>query len=495
VAWNDGLAGPALDFAGSDAARLRALAGPGTGTTTALLRRIARLLEQDVQPEEIFVVTFARTAAEDLKQALAQLGEDINVTARTLHSFCFSVLSREGVLEITGRVPRILLTFERDHLLKDLQGNFPAQFGERAKLTRAFEAAWARRQVEEPGQPVEGLDQEFQNALLESLRWHQAMLIGEVVPLALSYLRNNPDAEERSKFSYVLVDEYQDLNKAEQTVVDLLCDHAELTVIGDDDQSIYGFKWANPEGIRTFPALHPGTQDVEFTECRRCPQRVVRMAQALIERNAGRVRGALQPRPGNAAGEIHHVQWSSLETEAEGIADFLADQIAGGVNPGKCLVLANSRRVGYAIRDAVRARGIEIRSYFREEAVESGTAQERLTLLTLLANPDDRVALRCALAFGSTTRREGPYRRLLAEVYARGSSVRRVLEEIDAGNVKLPHTATALERWREVNAHVQELEPVRDNLPALVDALFPAAGEGEEDGLRDHPSHRDDGSS
>lgn len=187
------------------------------------------------------------------------------------------------------------------------------------------------------------------------------MLIGEVVPLALSYLRNNPDTEERSKFSYVLVDEYQDLNKAEQTVVDLLCDQAELSVIGDDDQSIYGFKWANPEGIRTFPDSHPGTQDVQFTQCRRCPQRVVRMAQALIERNPGRLRGALEPRPENAAGDLHHVQWSSLEAEAEGVASVLAAQIANGVIPGKCLVLANSPRVGCAIRDAVRARGIEIR--------------------------------------------------------------------------------------------------------------------------------------
>jgi DNA helicase II / ATP-dependent DNA helicase PcrA len=62
---------------------------------------------------EIFVVRFTRTAAEDLKQALAELGEDIDVTARTLHSFCFSVLSREGVFDIAGRVSRILLTFKR----------------------------------------------------------------------------------------------------------------------------------------------------------------------------------------------------------------------------------------------------------------------------------------------------------------------------------------------------------------------------------------------
>jgi superfamily I DNA/RNA helicase len=481
MAWNDDLHGPSLEFAGHPAARVRALAGPGTGKTTALLRRIARILEEGAQPREIFVVTFARTAAEDLKAALQRLGDNIEVTARTLHSYCFSTLASEGVLAITGRTPRILLEFERDHLLKDLVGPFPPQFTERLKLTQSFEAAWAREQTERPGEPVEGLDQAFQDALLDSLRWHRCMLIGEVVPSALNYLRTNPEAPERTTYSYVLVDEYQDLNKAEQTVVDLLCDQADLAVIGDDDQSIYGFKWANPEGIRTFPATHEGTADVQFTECRRCPRSVVRMAQTLIERNPGRARGPLQPRADNCEGEVHHIQWTSLEAEAEGIASFLQQQIQAGVNPGRCLVLTNSRRIGYGIRNAVRQRGIEIRSFFREEAVETEAAQEKLTLLTLLASPDDRVSLRCGLAFDSTTRREGPYRRVLATARADGSSVGRVLERMQAEELDLPHCAGLVERWQHLNAQLDELRPLADHLPTLADALFPAAGAGEED--------------
>jgi hypothetical protein len=82
---------------------------------------------------------------------------------------------------------------------------------DRRNLLLAFEAAWARRQTENPGEPVEGLDQAFQDALLRSLRWHRAMLVGEVVPVALSYLSNNPNADERTAFDHVLVDEYQDL--------------------------------------------------------------------------------------------------------------------------------------------------------------------------------------------------------------------------------------------------------------------------------------------
>jgi DNA helicase-2/ATP-dependent DNA helicase PcrA len=86
-------------------------------------------------------------------------------------------------------------------------------------------------------------------------------LIGEIIPELYRYLRNNPAAPEPSMYDHVLVDEYQDLNKAEQAVVDLLCGTASLCIVGDDDQSLYGFKHAHPEGIRTFPQTHAGTTD------------------------------------------------------------------------------------------------------------------------------------------------------------------------------------------------------------------------------------------
>ena len=83
------------------------------------------------------------------------------------------------------------------------------------------------------------------------------------------------------------------------------------------------------------------------------------------------------------------MQWKSIDEEADGIAIFIRRQVQEGINPGLCLVLANSRKIGYAIRDAVQSREIEIRSFFLEQPVEKEEAQERLTLLTLLATPDD----------------------------------------------------------------------------------------------------------
>ena len=283
------------------------MAGPGTGKTYALIRRIARLLEEGVDPNRILVLTFARTAAQDLVRALAKLGEQgyADVGARTLHSYCFSLLGRSGVLMATGRNPRILMDFEKDAALWDLTGPFGG-IRERRKLAEAFEAAWARRQTDLPGDPVEGLDQRFQDALRAWLRWHRGMLVGELVPEALAYLRQNAQSPELSAYEHLLVDEYQDLNRAEQELIDLLASSGALAVIGDDDQSIYSFKWANPEGIREFPAEHPGTEDVRLEECRRCPQAVVQLAKALLDRDTTRPGDhGLEIYTPNPVGEVH----------------------------------------------------------------------------------------------------------------------------------------------------------------------------------------------
>src|SRR5258705_5096099 len=107
------------------------------------------------------------------------------------------------------------------------------------------------------------------------------MLIGEIIPYVYRYLRDNPAAPERNMYDHILVDEYQDLNRAEQAVIDLLRGEGDVCIVGDDDQSLYSFKYAHPAGIRNFHLGHEGTVDEEMLVCRCCPTRVVGMANAL----------------------------------------------------------------------------------------------------------------------------------------------------------------------------------------------------------------------
>jgi hypothetical protein len=145
-------------------------------------------------------------------------------------------------------------------LLYDLSPNFGNK-RDRNKRIRAYEAAWARLQHEEPGYAADPDDQRFERVLLDWLRFHRGMLIGEIIPQVYQYLRDNPAAPELHLYDHSLVDEYQDLNRAEQGVIDLIRNTASLCIVGDDYQSLYSFKFAHPAGIRTFPDSHPGTTD------------------------------------------------------------------------------------------------------------------------------------------------------------------------------------------------------------------------------------------
>lgn len=192
--WDDGLEGPARRIAELNHTPMRVLAGPGTGKTFALMRRVARLLQDGATANRVLVCTFTRTAARDLEAELARLGVDgvDEVRAGTLHAFCFSLLGRAEVLETTGRVPRPLLRFEERFLLQDLNGDGFGGIRARGRRLKAFNAAWARLQSETPGWPDDLIDQAFHRELVGWLRFHRAMLIGELVPEALRYLRENP---------------------------------------------------------------------------------------------------------------------------------------------------------------------------------------------------------------------------------------------------------------------------------------------------------------
>ena len=122
------------------------------------------------------------------------------IRSGTLHAFCFGLLGREDVLDATGRVPRPLLAIEERFLLEDLND---AEFGnlhDRRRRLQAFNAAWARLQSETPGWPADPIDQAFQRELSKWLRFHEAMLIGKLVPESLRYLRENPASQHRDVF-------------------------------------------------------------------------------------------------------------------------------------------------------------------------------------------------------------------------------------------------------------------------------------------------------
>lgn len=339
---------------------------------------------------------------------------------------------------------------------------------------KAFESAWARLQSDEAGWPAEAEDRLFQRKLLEYLRFHKAMLIGEVIPETLAYLRNNPAAEERQMFSNVFVDEYQDLNKAEQELMNLVSENGNKMIIGDEDQSIYeNFRNAHPEGIRLFHEVHPDTVDYPLEECRRCPTDLVLAADSFIQNNVNRENRNLIARAGNQPGRIHSVQWTDFAAERDGIVKFVRQRIKEGVNPGKILIMCPRKTLGYEIRNSLVAGGIEAHSFFTEEIFETEESQRAMSLLELLVDQNDRVALRSLLGIGVATKNVNGYKRIMDRSLADGSEPITVLEQLLDGTTTISHTTPLRTQFEIVKAALDECNGMTPL--AIINHLFPAA--------------------
>ena len=483
MAWSDDISvgTPTYQIAASLNSRIRVVAGPGTGKSFALQRRVARLLETHVAPAEILPVTFTRVAAEDLHRELVNMnvaGCD-ELQGRTLHSLALRVLMRNHVLNVTGRNPRPLNEFELEPLVCDLMGTHGGKRSVK-KLRMAYEAAWARLQHQQPGYAPSPADAAFQADLLAWLTFHEAMLIGEVIPQLHDYLYSNPAARERHEYSHIVVDEYQDLNRAEQAVIELLSNSADVCIVGDDDQSIYSFKHAHPDGIRVWLNSNPGAEDLTLTDCHRCPTRVVEMANSLISHNVFRPVPRLNPLAANGEGDIGIFQYPSIAREIEGVATIVAQLTANGTPPGDILVLAQGRVFGTPLYEALIANGIPTKSYYMESELNQTESQRAFALLKLLVNRNDRVALRWLVGLNGNNWHAAGYRRVREHCETTGMSPWDTLSQLENEILHLPYTGGIASSFREIVQEIIALEAL-PNLGAVIDYLFPEGQEATRD--------------
>lgn len=476
MAWDQGLDknGVAFKIAAATKNRIRVVAGPGTGKSYAMKRRVARLLEEKVDPATILAVTFTRVAAEDLHRELQKL--DVpgceRLEGQTLHGLGMRILSRQHVLQNADRTPRPLNKFEQDAMFCDLSPSYGGKRKAKA-LVKAYEGAWAQSQGDQPGFPNTDEEKAFEKELIDWHVFHKSMLMGEVIPYLVRYLRNNPGAQEHSEFTHVLADEYQDLNKAEQTAIAYLSDAAHICIIGDDDQSIYSFKHAHPEGIREWKTIHAGCADFEMAECQRCPTIIVAMANSLIEYNVQRDKRELKPIEAKGKGEVNIVQLANTEAEATWISKRVKDLLAKGVEPGEIIVLVQRKKGAPILVNALKAENVPAKSYYEESQLETDEAQRRFALFKMLLNKDDRVALRYLLGFGSTNFRATPYTKMRVHCEQTGDAPFDALEKMAAGTLTLRHTKPLIEQFEKIRQDLADLEPFKDDVKNLIDRLFP----------------------
>ncbi len=476
MTWDQGIDknSVAYKIASSTGDRIRVIAGPGTGKSYAMQLRVARLLEEQVPPEKVLAVTFTRVAAEDLHRELQKLNVPgcESLEGQTLHGLALRILARQHVLKGLGRTPRPLNKFEQKAMYSDIA---PSNGGKKKckALVKAYEAAWAQSQGDEPGFPKTADEKAFQKQLIDWHLFHASMLIGEVIPYLVRYLKDNPAADEHTEFDHVLADEYQDLNKAEQTAIAYLSENAHICIVGDDDQSIYSFKSAHPEGIREWKTIHANCADFEMVDCQRCPTTVVDMANSLISYNTNRDQRSLKPIEAKGKGEVRIVQLVNSDAEAKWIAKKIKELLDKGVAPSEIIVLVQRRKAVPIIIDALKNAEVPAKSYYDESQLETDDAQLKFATFKLLLDRDDRVALRYLIGAGSSNFRATAYAKLRVQCEKTGDAPYAALEKLTSQALKLPNTSTLIKQFEKIEQVLVDLEALQDDVAKLIDKLFP----------------------
>jgi DNA helicase-2/ATP-dependent DNA helicase PcrA len=316
-----------------DTGPLLVLAGPGSGKTRVVTHRIARLIEKGVPPREILAVTFTNKAAREMRARARQLAPRAaaGLQVSTFHSACVRILREEVQALGYGRNFTIYDEGDQRALLRTILRDMAAQpsaspgrlledlGAERNRSARA--AAEAALHGGEPDALVEAARQRYR----EELRARNAVDFDDIIDLTVRLFREAPDVLSRwqERFRHVLVDEYQDTNGPQEEVLRLLCGaRTSLCVVGDDCQSIYGWRGAEVEHILTFPQRYPGTTVVTLDRNYRSTGAIVALSNAVIAGAARRHERTIVAEAGTGT----PVEWLELEDE-----DDEADAVVGDI--------------------------------------------------------------------------------------------------------------------------------------------------------------------
>lgn len=389
---------------------LLVVAGPGSGKTRVLTERIRHLLTSVPGHFRILALTFTNKAADEMKERLADLGQERErAFIGTMHGFCLEVLTERGKHVGVDGAPNI---FEQ---AKDRREVLEKAIEEDRFLSGELETIEdpkeRRRRVDKwlssisyaKSHPITCAvieDEEVRrvvDAYDAGMRASNAYDFDDLLLLTYQLLVDNPKLGDiyRRLYKFVCIDEAQDMNEAQYAVICALCGetHRNVMMVGDPRQSIYGFNKSGPEYMDRF-ATEFGAMRVELTANYRSSRSVVEFAQTL---DSGYMVHQQLPLRGSVAvlrgdDEKHEAQLIADELErlfAEGHED-----VEGGVQPPKCAVLGRTRYALLAIEEEFKARGLDF--YKRLSANhenESEVAEDFLVALRILANPKDRLHL------------------------------------------------------------------------------------------------------
>jgi DNA helicase-2/ATP-dependent DNA helicase PcrA len=475
------------------------LAGAGSGKTRVLTARIAHLIEtHGVAPERILAVTFTNKAAGEMKQRIGALlhRDPAGLWIGTFHSLSARLLRREA--ERIG-FSRAFTIYDQDDSLS-LVKRLLEERGHPLKLypPRAVQAviSGAKNRMQSasdlersaPGDQLVRVAADVYVAMQQALRTANAMDFDDLMLHPLALFREHPDvlARWQRRFDFLLVDEFQDTNRAQYQLIRLLgAGHHNVFAVGDDDQSIYGWRGADVGNMAALQRDFGTARLVRLEENYRSTRPILDAANAVIARNTGRLGKTLRTvRPGGVPVVV--LAAADERDEAEWVARELTARERGGVAWHGMAILYRTNAQSRALEDAMRRAGVPYRLVGAVSFYDRREVKDLLAYLRLVANPSDDEAFLRAISVP----RRGIGDASLAELVAQARTWEMPLlaAAARAGTLSAlrPNVRAAFEGFAELLQRTQDRSghaapaTVMDDLIAALDYEGMLAAEGPE---------------
>lgn len=378
------------------------MAGAGSGKTRVLTHRIAYLLkEKDVSPRSVLAITFTNKAAREMKDRVQKLvgADSQQIWVSTFHSMCVRILRRD--IDRIGYSRNFTIIDSSDQLtaMKQILRNLnidPKQFDPRAMLGQIGAAKNELITPEEYGNRVgnyyERQIAQIYEAYQTMLQKNQSLDFDDLIMQTIHLFERVPEVLEyyQRRFQYIHVDEYQDTNHAQYFLVKQLARRFQnLCVVGDSDQSIYGWRGADIKNILSFEKDYPDARVVYLEQNYRSTKSILAAANKVIEQNSGRKPKKLWTE--NADGKkLHYFQGGTEREEAlfvvETIQGLLHDK---GYSPHDIAILYRTNAQSRAIEDTLMKSTIAYQMVGGTKFYERKEIKDMVAYLRLITNPDD----------------------------------------------------------------------------------------------------------
>ncbi len=443
-------------------------AGAGSGKTRVLTHRIAHLLEQKkVFPDRILAVTFTNKAAGEMKARLERM---VGAPARdlwvgTFHSMCVRMLRRDG--RKIGISPNFAIMDDADQraIVREVVADL--DYDERqiapgaalAEISKAKNNLWSPEEYESKnpsfaGERYANVYREYDRRLAES----NGLDFDDLIANAIKLLDNDEDARTRyqTKFKYVLVDEYQDVNYAQYRLVATLAkEHGNITVVGDDDQSIYSWRGSDYRMILRFEEDFPGAKVFKLEENYRSTQTILEAANELIGQNASRHPKNLFTK--RAEGEkLTAFQAESERAEVRYVMEKIKEHVREGAAYRDFLVLYRTNAQSRYFEEGFLAEGIPYRVVGGVGFYARTEVKDMLSYLRYIVNPSDAVAFRRIVNVPRRSIGQQTLASLLEAANQAGVSVGQAVFDSNLLKRAVPKKQRELERFAELINDLRE---------------------------------------